>query len=123
MENKINNKSVVEISTTNKINVFQLSKNILIILLVIGAGVFTVNQVLEYRYKSVFLQAPCAVCAKLNPNVTECFTKTIKVFPNGLNWKDPNTNKCYDSNSQEVKCVGENITNKDLNISDFIIPS
>ena len=44
---------------------------VLIILLVIGAGMFAVNQTLGYMYKSEFLQDPCGLCIELNPTF-EC---------------------------------------------------
>lgn len=38
-------------------------------LLFLGAGLFVVNQSLEFFYRSAFLQQPCALCMKLNPEV------------------------------------------------------
>lgn len=32
-------------------------------------GTFAVNEVLEYNYRSQFLQAPCSLCEELNPGV------------------------------------------------------
>lgn len=56
--------------------------NILIAMLVVVVGLIIVNQWLEFRYKSVFLQQPCVVCADLNPYQTdcikECFNPGIK---------------------------------------------
>jgi hypothetical protein len=44
----------------------------LILLAVVTLGVFAVNQVLEYRYNSVLLQAPCKICTDLNPKIAPC---------------------------------------------------
>ena len=40
--------------------------SIVIIILVVGLGVFAVNQTLQYFYRSQFLQDPCGLCKKLN---------------------------------------------------------
>lgn len=40
---------------------------IIIILLVLSLGLIAVNQGLEYFYRSEFLQNPCDLCKKLNP--------------------------------------------------------
>lgn len=46
---------------------------ILIIVLIISLGVFSVNQSLNYFYKSKFLQSPCKLCEELNPHLKSCF--------------------------------------------------
>jgi len=46
---------------------------IVIVLIVIGLGLFALNQVLTFYYKSEFLQTPCALCEELNPHLKDCF--------------------------------------------------
>ena len=65
-----------------RFSVFYLTsvvKFILIILLIIGVGVFAVNQVLQYHYKTEFLMKPCQLCLKLNPHLKQCFNDASKV--------------------------------------------
>lgn len=49
----------------------------IIILLVIGLGVFAFNQIFEWHYKMQFLQKPCDLCISLNPNFTRCSASLI----------------------------------------------
>lgn len=51
---------------------------VLILLAVVALGLLVVNQVLEYRYKSVFLQTPCNVCKDLNANQSICIDNCFK---------------------------------------------
>lgn len=58
---------------------------ILIILAVVGLGVFLVNQVISYQYKNQFIQGPCELCVKLNPDWATCYKDTrIKVNTTGM---------------------------------------
>lgn len=50
---------------------------IVVILIIVGAGMFAVNQTLGYIYKSQFLQTPCQLCLELNPDMT--LQKSYKV--------------------------------------------
>lgn len=63
------------------IKIRTVSTTILILLLTIATGLWCVNQALEYRYKSEFLQKPCELCARLNPAqghcIEGCFTYQI----------------------------------------------
>ena len=44
--------------------------------IVIGAGMFGLNQVMKFYYNSELLQSPCNLCVKLNPEIDkECFIK------------------------------------------------
>lgn len=52
-------------------------KALIIIGLVVGVGLFCVNQYLEFRYSAYLLNTPCAVCRELNPQVEECFYTII----------------------------------------------
>jgi hypothetical protein len=56
----------------NNNKIIAIGTSILIILLVVGAGLFAINQYLDYRYKSVFLSSPCVLCKEVNPEL-ECF--------------------------------------------------
>jgi len=73
-------------------------KLIATIFFVVGLGAFAINQVLEYRYNSVFLQAPCLVCADLNPEVRVCISELNtrpSYYVNGSEWTDPFKEKVY----------------------------
>ena len=73
-------------------------KLIATIFFVVGLGAFAINQVLEYRYNSVFLQAPCLVCADLNPEVRVCISELNtrpSYYVNGSEWTDPFEEKIY----------------------------
>jgi hypothetical protein len=48
-----------------------------IILIVIGLGLFALNQFFAWQYKSAFLQKPCELCIKLNPNFERCSADII----------------------------------------------
>jgi len=80
----------------------------LILLAVVALGLLVVNQALEYRYKSVFLQQPCTVCRDLNPNQSTCIGNCFKVekwlYP-GIagDWVD-STGKCFGFDGKEVAC-------------------
>lgn len=63
-------------------------KEWLVLLIYIGAvvavGSFAVNQALEFRYRSEFLQAPCKLCLELNPEISPtCFERRVPIFPDG----------------------------------------
>ena len=51
----------------------QLSKFILIIIVVIAIGIFIVNQTINIMYKSKLIQQPCELCRELNPQFDQCF--------------------------------------------------
>lgn len=40
---------------------------IMIVVIIIGVGMFAINQTLGFYYKSQFLQSPCQLCVELNP--------------------------------------------------------
>lgn len=90
---------------------WNLIKFIGIILLVIAIGVFAVNQILEFRYKAVFLQKPCEVCKNLNSEqaqcIDKCFTLDIKLFPMGNGqWVD-GLGVCREiSTGKKINCSG-----------------
>jgi predicted nucleic acid-binding Zn ribbon protein len=67
----------------------------LVILAVVALGLLVVNQALEYRYKSVFLQQPCSVCKDLNPKVAHCldncFTNRIFTGDIIINFSTPSS--------------------------------
>ena len=96
----------------------------LLLLAVVALGTFTINQVLEYRYKAEFLQAPCKLCADLNPNVSkcigQCFVKKFKIYPTASgDWKDE-AGICYDTMSNVIPCKDNSskiIKNNEINIS------
>jgi hypothetical protein len=95
--------------------------NILWIVIICAIGLFAINQWLEYRYKSVFLQSPCYLCAELNKNqsmcVKDCFSTHIRVYPSGIGeWCGADGYK-YDSfgNKENEKCEVSKI--EDVNYS------
>ena len=49
--------------------------SILFIILIVTAGLFCFNQLLEYRYKAIFLSTPCELCAQTNPGQAPCIEK------------------------------------------------
>jgi hypothetical protein len=66
----------------NNNKIIAIGTSILIVLLVVGAGLFAINQYLDYRYKSVFLSSPCVLCQKVNPELDNCFKiKKEIVYP------------------------------------------
>lgn len=68
------------------------------ILLVVGVGMFAVNQGLGFVYHAHFLKAPCNLCAELNPGVQSCIDNLNGAkasYWNGENWTDPFTEQTY----------------------------
>jgi hypothetical protein len=63
----------------NNNKIINIGISILIVLLVVGAGLFAINQYLNYRYKSVFLSSPCTLCVEVNPALEHCFKIKEKV--------------------------------------------
>lgn len=55
--------------------------NALIIIAVVALGLLAVNQALGFVYKSEFLRSPCSLCARLNPNTTQCLTPKTPDYP------------------------------------------
>jgi len=49
-----------------------LTKTIIIVLIIVSLGLFALNQTLGYIYKAHFLKSPCDLCAQLNPNISNC---------------------------------------------------
>jgi hypothetical protein len=50
-----------------------------LMLIVIGVGMFAVNQSLSYFYKAEFLKSPCSLCEELNPHLEKCFQDSSMV--------------------------------------------
>lgn len=95
MESLPNNKKSID-------SYIAIARFLLIIALVISLGLFAVNQLLEYRYKSVFLQKPCALCLELNPKVSEqCFIREEKLYPRFNEWYYEN-GSIYDKESKNA---------------------
>ena len=42
------------------------------IVVVVGLGLFCINQYLEFRYKVIWLGDPCGLCSDLNPHLDSC---------------------------------------------------
>lgn len=57
--------------------IFYIFKLILVILLVVGVGMFSLNQTYNYFYKQKFLSTPCNLCLDLNPNLERCFDNNV----------------------------------------------
>lgn len=91
----------------------------LIVFLVVAVGLFAINQFIEFKFKSTFLQKPCNVCQEFNPNqsrcIEECFTVRRTVFSdaNG-NWLGYD-GKCYDLSGDETACLGDH-SNPNFNL-------
>lgn len=58
---------------------YTIWKAIVVILLIIGLGLFIINQFLSYYYKAQFLAGPCQLCVKLNPEVGNCWEMKTKL--------------------------------------------
>jgi len=69
------------------------------IFLVVFIGCLAVNQALEFRYRSVFLQGPCKLCADLNAGVKDCIDDLHTARPSfplrDGTWTDPFTDTKY----------------------------
>lgn len=65
-----------------KQKIIDAGKIIIIVLFVIGLGLFALNQTLNFFYKSEFLQKPCDLCQKLNTNLTLCYKPIVKELEN-----------------------------------------
>lgn len=65
---------------------YRVGRFITVMLLVVCLGVFAVNQALEFRFKSVFLQTPCQLCGDLNkkqaPCIDACFKPSVTEYSN-----------------------------------------
>jgi hypothetical protein len=51
---------------------YNIGKMVALGLIVIGLGLFMLNQAFAWYYKAEFLKTPCVLCAELNPDVKEC---------------------------------------------------
>lgn len=84
---------------------YSVVRFIFIIVLTIAVGIFAVNQILEYNYKSEFLQKPCKLCAELNQGVEKCLVElnTKKLYPDGQGgWVEDSKNSIYSINTSQV---------------------
>lgn len=102
---------------------YSVARFAFIIVLVVALGVFTINQILAYRYKAEFLKTPCALCADLNPKVSECvegcFTIRKELYPDGFgSWRD-SEGKCFNAVGLEMNCTNtfKNNLNNEMNLS------
>ena len=55
---------------------------------------------LDYKYKAELLLTPCELCAKLNPNLTSCFTDALTVY---IPVKNPMFNISLNLNATKLK--------------------
>jgi hypothetical protein len=51
----------------------QYGHGIIIILMIVSLGLYCINSFLSYTYKNQFLQGPCELCVKLNPDWQTCY--------------------------------------------------
>jgi len=58
---------------------------IIVILIVVGLGLFALNQTLGYIYKAQFLNSPCDLCRELNPEVDICLTEKVPAYDHSFN--------------------------------------
>ena len=70
----------METNVVTKIDNLQIKyydwlKFIAIIIAVVALGTLAVNQVMNYYYKAQFIQGPCQLCVKLNPEWKQCYDK------------------------------------------------
>lgn len=61
---------------------------LLIVVIVIGAGLFAFNQFFAWQFKSQLLQSPCQLCVSINPNFTRCSYE----LKNNLQYSLPSVN-------------------------------
>lgn len=73
---------MIEEDTKNKL-IFAL-----ILISVVGMGLFAVNQTLGYIYKAHFLKSPCNLCAQLNPDVRNCVVGKVPQYFTSEGWKN-----------------------------------
>lgn len=52
---------------------------------IIGGGLFVINQFFAWHYKAYLLQKPCDLCISLNPNYTRCYQQQISTGDNRVN--------------------------------------
>lgn len=65
-------------------NSSQIKAYLLLALIIIGVvalGLLALNQFLEFRYKSLWLQTPCDLCAELNPSLEYCIRNGVLIPP------------------------------------------
>ena len=60
------------------------------ILIVLGAGLFAVNQFLAFKYKAEMFSSPCALCCELNPEY-QCPECPLKKLGRDLKLKENGT--------------------------------
>jgi len=48
---------------------FDIAKLILIIIIIVAIGLFSINQFIKFRYYNYVLTDPCQVCQDLNPGL------------------------------------------------------
>ena len=63
--------SSVKVIEPNKITRWLMP--ICILALVIGLGVFAINQTLNYFYTAQLLRSPCQLCVDINPEWERCY--------------------------------------------------
>lgn len=89
---------------------YQILKTIMVMLIVIALGLYSVNKIMDYRYKVIFIKSPCNLCADLNKEqascVNGCFLNELQLNPDGRgNWAS-NNGTCYDFTGKAIKCYG-----------------
>lgn len=78
--------------------VYDILRYILVILLICGLGLLTLNQFLSLKYKTWLMNSPCGVCADRNPYqsqcIKSCFDVKVLAFNNPINYSlDQYTNQ------------------------------
>jgi len=87
---------------------YKALKFILVVLIVVSLGLFSFNQIVQFRYKSLFIASPCELCKELNKNqsgcIDGCFKFGLSLYPDRFgNWKDSG-GFCYDYLGNGIKC-------------------
>jgi len=66
-------------------------KIVVIAVIVIGGGLFIINQFFSWHYKAQLLMKPCDLCISLNPDFTRCNVEIVRVTEEqikNINWDD-----------------------------------
>jgi hypothetical protein len=66
----------------NKELLYSYSKIALVIILVIGVGLFSIRQFFDWMYMGRMMTNPCQLCAEANPHMKDCFYGEEKEYVN-----------------------------------------
>ena len=73
------------------------------IVVVVGLGLFCLNQFLEYRYKTVWLGDPCGLCSDLNPHLEKCIKDaSVTTTYTGVKTEEINITKLLEESNLKI---------------------